>query len=211
MDIKLPCVRCLGNVMISPSSFGKLVRRFWLRKSDFKFLEIFNTFCWSKVTRHQLSAYWHLSPATRSGILAILLADMSSSRSPWRRFSTCVWVLCWASVLYCLYDAGCWLPGVECTDIPDSWKPTLPSSSHSPPGPSAGRMLHYPSPGLLLILLQQGKLPSILRGNVLLFTDSRPRAELGEAALSLCYCLLSTAAGSWTVGMIIITHSHYSQ
>ena len=99
--MKLPCVRCLENVMISPSSFGKLVRRFWLRKSDFKFLEIFNTFGWSKVTRHQLSACWHLSPATRSGIWAILLADMSSSRSPWRRFSTCVWVLCWASVLYC--------------------------------------------------------------------------------------------------------------
>ena len=189
--MKLPCVtRCLGNVMISPSSFGKLVRRFWLRKSDFKFLEIFNTFGWSKVTRHQLSACWHLSPATRSGIWAILLADMSSSRSPWRRFSTCVWVLCWASVLYCLYDAGCWLPGVECTDIPDSWKPTLPSSSHSPPGPSAGRMLHYPSPGILLILLQQGKLPSILRG-MFCCSQTRDHGRSWARLLSLCVTVCS--------------------
>ena len=193
MDIKLPSVRCLANVMISPSSFGKLVRRFWLRKSDFKFLEIFKTFGWSKATnrcRHQLSAFCHLSPATRSGIWAILLADMSSSRSPWRRFSTCVWVLCWASALYCLYDAGCWLPGVECTDIPDSWKPTLPSSSHSPPGPSAGRMLHYPSPGILLILLQQGKLPSILRG-MFCCSQTRDHGRSWARLLSLCVTVCS--------------------
>ena len=108
-------------------------------------------------------------------------------------------LVCWCWVLV-TWGGMYWYPWFVKTNTPvffafSTWAfsrtdAALPISGH-PPHPSPARETSQYSPR-----------------DVLLFTDSRPLAELGEAALSLCHCLLSTAAGSWTVDMIIITHSH---